>query len=98
MRSWTNGRSGTVYNLAITNDTVAAICNDNVSPRSAEPNRVKPAVSHEDQVIARSGKYDIGTRRIVKWTERSKPARTERASSSLAVPSVNLIVAAPANQ
>jgi hypothetical protein len=87
-----------VYYLAITNDAIASICNDNISPRSAEPNRVIPAVSHENQVIARSGENNIGARRVVKWAGKSKPARTERASTSLAIPSVDPIVAAPTNQ
>jgi hypothetical protein len=87
-----------VYDLAIARDTVASIGDDDVAAGTTRPNHVKATVSHEYQVIARAGEHDIGAGRVVEWGGGSKLARTKSASSSLAVPSIGPIVAAPADQ
>jgi hypothetical protein len=87
-----------VYHLTITGDTVLTIGDDNVSAGSAEPNHVKSAISHEHHVIAGASEHNIGAVRIVELADGSKLARGKRASNSLVVPSIDSIVAAPADQ
>ncbi len=91
-------RRRSVYDLAITGDTVLAIGDDNVSAGSARPDHVKSAVAHEYHVIARASEHNIGAVRIVERPDRSKRARTKRASRSLVVSSIDSIVAASTNQ